>query len=360
MRAFIIIQRLTLDESAGCDAFLVKSALEKAGFECGIYSYQMSAEAASMGAKRIEMLSDTTDDDLIVYIHKEGYQLFKRISKLCGKKILIYHEPVRPDKKSFPIYGEQRRQYISTVELKDCIDGAMVFSRDGALDLKVMGFECPVVKREIMLSEKLLMKTEGSSVPDYYSEKGLTDIVCCCRLVPDEKIEKVIAAYAAYRRYYNRKSRLVLAVSGDINEEYKRKLIRYTDMMALEGVGFAKADSVRERRGYIAMADALILQGSTDDFPDCAAEAVFMGKPVAAEKSSPNAEALGEDMLISGLEPHIAAVFIDKAVSDSMFRETAVNYSRQHLEKDRADGFVGCFKELLGKMVNTSEKNSNS
>lgn len=366
MRIYEIIQRFSLNEIAGCDAFLMKKELEKAGHECSIYALQMSAEDAYSGRiRRIESLPEISCDDAVIYIHKDGSLLCDTVTELPGKKLLVYHDPVRPQQKTLAVQGyeELRAQYLSTLKLKDAFDGAMVFSREGRRDLEAMGFKCPTVQRQLMLSEEDFMKERGGAVPDYYREEGITNIIYCGRISPDDRIDKVIAAYAVYRRYFNRKSRLLLVSSGYCSAEYCRRLTRYADMMELEEVCFTKALSVKERRAYIDMADVLICTGS-EDIRESAAEAAFMGKAAAAEKCPANAGLLGEDTLIQDLDPHITAVFIDRVVSDPSFREMAAGSQRAAVRRlcgeNAGAAFMSQTEELLRKLVHNSEKDRNS
>ena len=370
MKAYLIIQSISPCDSAGSDTLLMKKALEEMGMECFVYAARMTVGAAYSGEiSSLDSLPEINENDMVIFVHREGALLCKRMAELGGRKILVYHEPVRPKalpkEYDCPAYEELRSHYLGTEHMKDVFDEAVVFSEEGEKDLIAMGYKCSVRHRPLMLSAEHYAVPDRGAVPEEMGGAAI-NIVYSGKLIPDSHIEDIIAAYSCYRRYYNRRSRLILLSDGAASTKYCKKLKKYAQMLSTEDIIISEAASPEKRGPYIRNAHVLCCGAGNGEFPEAAAQAVFMGIPVIAE-DSPAVRLLFEssEELLESFEPHITAAVIDRIISDDRFREQLASVQRNEAAEHGYDKVSALFKsqikEFIQKnVVNDREENCNS
>ena len=364
-----MIRSISLCDSAGSDTFLIKKALEEMGIECFVYAARRTVGDAYSGEVRcIDSLPEIDENDIVIFVHKEGSLLCERAAELGGRKLLVYHEPVRPialpKEYDCPAYEELRSHYIGTEHMKDAFDEAAVFSSEGEKDLIAMGYKCPVRQRPLMLSAEHYAVPDRGAIPEEM-EGSAINIVYCGKLIPDSHIEDIIAAYSCYRRYYNRSSRLILLSDGAASKKYCKKLKKYAQLLSTEDIIFSEAASPEKRASYIRNAHVLCCGAGNGEFPEAAAQAVFMGIPVvAADSAAVRLLFGGSAELLESCEPHITAAFIDRIISDNGFREQLVSVQRNEADEHGYDKVSALFKDQIKEfiqknVVNDREKNCN-
>lgn len=368
MKAYLILRSLCTDESAGCDAVCMKNALADMGIETSVFAARMSVEDAyGRGALPPEAFPETSDDDIIFFIDKDGSPLGEKAAMLKGRKILVYHDRLSPKRKGeygLDAYEELRSVYLSAVSSIDTArrnidiyDGAMVFSETGEKELRIMGCKCPIERRPLMLSAELMSGGGRGEPSSELFPEGMTNILYSGMAVPDESIEDIIRAYACYRKYYGRNSQLIIGYNEYRSRKYISELKRYTEILSCGGVRFMYL-SGDARRGAIEKADAVISAPFGNVFPEAAARAVFTGVPVIMTGRGADCQLLGDCAAVTGdSDPHTAAALINRLVTDSGFKELYTAEQRKY--GDRADpkitsaAFKASLKALLGRCGET-------
>jgi len=355
-KVYQVIQSVFPNDSAGCDTLLTQRILSGMGLDGGIYAAQTTTEMSYSGEiKNIASLPRINDDDVFIYIHRYGEIPFEKINGSGGKKLLVYHEPVRPEipKSEYdsPMYKGLRSHYLSAVRANKSFDGAVVFSENGKKDLEVMGYECPVSLRPVMLAEEYYANAANEETPSEM-QGNAKNLVYWGKIIPDAHIEDIIAAYACYRRYFNSNSRLILSSDGNVSDEYLRKLKRYAEFLSAEGVVFSLSVSAEKRKVYVRNSDAVICGAGCGEFPEVAAEAVFMDKPVIAWDSSENRLLFKESCkLMENCEPHIAAAFIDRLFSDDCFKNALTAMQRSEADEHSFEKVSGIIESHIRQYI---------
>ena len=357
MKAYLILRSLCTDGSAGCDAVCMKNALADMGIETSVFAARMSVEDAyGRGVLPPEAFPETSDDDIIFFIDKDGSPLGEKAAELRGRKILVYHDRICPERKreyGLDAYEELRSIYLSTARSIDIYDGAMVFSEKGERELRIMGCKCPIERRSLMLSPELMSGGGRGEPSSELLPEETVNILYSGMAVPDESIEDIIRAYACYRKYYSRNSQLIIGYNEYRSRKYIYELKRYTEILGCGGVRFLYL-SGDSRRGAIERADAVICSPLGNVFPEAAARAVFTGVPVIMTGRGADRQLLGDCAAVTGdSDPHTAAALINRLVTDSGFRELYVSEQRKY--GDRADpkitsaAFGKSLEALLGR-----------
>ncbi len=150
------------------------------------------------------------------------------------------------------------------------------------------------------------------------------------RLAPNKCQHDVIAAFALYRRLYQPGARLAL-LGGATSARYLLSLQAMAEELELgDSVEFVGSAGFPEMLAYFAAADAFVCLSEHEGFCVPLIEAMEVGVPVVAYRSSAVTETVGSSgILLDDKDPLAVAAAVEALLSDGERRRAAVEAGRR-------------------------------
>lgn len=336
MRIFQVVPQLNYGDAVGNDAIAVCNVIDEMGYETAIYAEKVDDRLKSPLYRNFSKLPKLNKDDILIFNHCCGTELCYKISKLGGRKMMIYHN-ITPPKFFLPysneIFEDISQGYKQTKYLSDKIEYVMAVSEYNATDLRNMGYNCPMYVRPILIPFEDYAKEPDKSIIEQYSDDGYTNIVFVGRIAPNKKQEDIIKAFAYYKKHVNPKSRLILVGNASGMERYDEALKKYVEALMLEDVIFTGHISFKAILAYYRIADVFLCMSEHEGFCVPLVEAMYFDVPIIAYDSSAIADTLGgSGVLIKDKDPVFVSLLIDRLVNDSQLRKEIIEGQQKRLE----------------------------
>ena len=219
-----------------------------------------------------ETLPDEVRADDVALLHLSSGSLCNRIfANLPCRRILLYHNitPPRYFERLAPatarILEEGLRQ---AAELRDATDEAWADSSFNASELRDMGYRDPKVL-PLLLKDTFGRGEIAEWRRDMLSDPPLTNLLFVGRLVPNKRLDRLIAVFGNYQRYVNPMSRLVIvgAIGGaGGSEAYRALLLGNAFVYAARNVLFTDFVDDANLRACYASASAFVCMSDHEGF----------------------------------------------------------------------------------------------
>ena len=362
MKVIQVIASIFFGDAVGNDARALCKVIAEAGYETGIYTYDIDPRVKDSFVHKMSKLPKLNDDDIVIFNHCSGTDLCYELPKMGGRKMMIYHN-ITPAH-FFEGYNNDtvksiQKGYEGTKYLNDKIDYVMAVSQYNADNLREMGYTCPMYIRPIVIPFDDYKKEPDQDVIKKYSD-GYTNILFLGRLVPNKRQEDVISAFAYYKKHINPKSRLILVGSDGGVEKYGRCLKKYVKALELEDVVFTGQTSFKAILAYYTLADVFLCMSEHEGFCVPLVESMFFKTPVVAYDSSAIASTLGgSGVLLKEKNPVLTAKVIDRIVNDNEIREEIIKKQLERLSAFSYDTMKENFLRGLELFINGEYKNLN-
>lgn len=356
MRIIQLLPTLSFGDAVGNDALAIRKILKEAGYETGIYAENIDPRLPRGTAKPVRELPRLRDEEIILYHGSTGTKLNFDLPKLPGRKVMIYHNITPP--RFFEGYSSNAVQltkygYEGIRYLSDKIEYCLPVSEFDKQDLLSMGYACPIDVCPILIPFEDYDQAPDPKVLDLYRNDGYTNLLFVGRISPNKKQEDVIAAFCAYHRNYNPKSRLFLVGSSNGMELYERQLKYYAEQLGLsDSVIFPGHIKFNAILSYYRLADVFVCMSEHEGFCVPIVEAMYFDKPIAAYRSTAVPETMaGGGLLLEDKNPHIAAAAIDRIVRDETLRSYISARQRERLKDFSYEAvrkrFLECIENVL-------------
>jgi glycosyltransferase involved in cell wall biosynthesis len=154
------------------------------------------------------------------------------------------------------------------------------------------------------------------------------------RIAPNKCQHDIIGAYAAYRRFFRPKARLVL-VGGTTSRSYRLALERLVAELEVEdGVELGDSIPFDQLLTYYKTSDVFVCLSEHEGFCIPVLEAMRVGIPVVAYAAAAIPETVADAAtLLTDKDPLIVAGAIDRVVSDATLRKRLVDAGRERVDK---------------------------
>jgi len=240
-----------------------------------------------------------------------------------------------------------RRELAAFVPRAELALGVSEFNRR---DLVRAGFPRTGVLPVIMNLESY--KRRPSPVVRRLYEDGRTNVLFVGRIIPNKKIEDLIAAFALYQRAVNPWSRLLLVGEYKGYENYFDRLRQRVAELRLVEVVFAGHVDDDELTAFYAASDLFLCLSEHEGYCVPLVEAMVHGVPVLAYDAGAVAETLrGGGVLLKKKDPEMIAALIDRVLTDSALRGSILRTQERALEALRSTDFRGLLLDRLGPVL---------
>ncbi|MEA3076261.1 MAG: hypothetical protein QOF60_1169 [Actinomycetota bacterium] len=153
------------------------------------------------------------------------------------------------------------------------------------------------------------------------------------RAAPNKCQHDLIAAFAAYREFYDPKARLTL-VGGRTSNVYYRSLEILADELGVSAaVEFTDTISDEEKLACYRAADVFVCLSEHEGFKVPVVEAMHFGVPVVALATSAVPETVADaGVLLDTKDPMVVAAAVDRVLTDDAVRADLVEAGRRRFD----------------------------
>lgn len=269
----------------------IKEILRKKGYSSEIYAEHIPKELE--GKIKSVFSYEGEEDNILLIHHSMGFDCFEQIVSLPDKKVLIYHN-ITPER-FFEDEGiikyvrlglkqlENYRKYVDHVVADSNYNRQQLIRRGYSCDIDVMPVQVSLSRFEHIEEDEGIVRVNNEA----------KNFIFVGRLVANKCQHDVIKAFAVYHRYYDENSKLFL-IGDDGMQGYVKELRHLAEHLDVaDDVIIPGKVSEEELKAYYKIADFFVCMSEHEGFGVPLLEAMKMGVPVVAYRSSAIPETMG-------------------------------------------------------------------
>ena len=339
-------------DATGNDALAIRDILRGMGYKSEIYAEFIGSRLENEKIMKFEKMS-LKPDDVLIYHMSVGSRLSYLIETFKCKKIMIYHN-ITPSNYFLGydiISVAATKKGLDEVRyLNNKFDYCLADSEYNKQDLIEYGYTCDIDVLPIVVPFSDYEKKPSKVVLRKYTD-SMTNLLFVGRVVPNKKIENIIAAFYHYQKKFNPISRLFLVGHWNGMERYKSKLDEYIKVLGINNIVFTGHIKFDEILAYYRLADVFVCMSEHEGFCVPLVEAMFFDIPIVAASHAAVPYTLGgSGILLDEESPLLAAGAIDLMVTDTSLRKVVIDAQRNRLNdfshavvKSQFETYVGDF-----------------
>ena len=344
-----VLATLGYGDAIGHEVLGIQRALRAAGYDSEIFVETADSRLEHLTVDYRDLPEASHPDNLLIHHFSIGSRASRVAYALPDRMALVYHNITPPEffVDVHPLLVQLcylgRRElgvYANRVELGL---GDSEFNRQ---ELEALGFASTAVLPVVPDFSHL------GGAPNYMQAGAFDDdwvnILFVGRMIPNKRIEDVIRAFHAYKRWINPHSRLLLVGSHGGFERYLAMLHDFMARIGAADVHLLGHVSNEELAAYYEIADVFLCASEHEGFCVPLMEAFHMGVPVLAYAATAVPATMdGGGILYHRKDPMEIAGLIDAVVSNARLRDEVLTRQDAALERLLAKDFAG----LLGRFV---------
>ena len=311
--------------------FLIQEILQKNGYESNIYGEFINPAFAGK-ILPIQDYKDSPDNILIVH-HSMGIGVFDLVTSFRDKKIVIYHN-ITPEKfftdenikKYIRIGLEQMRQYG---EKADYFIADSNYNRKQMLEMGIPN-KIDVLPVHVSL-DRFDKVSSNLDISNRY--KDTNNILFVGRVVWNKCQADVLKAFAVYNKYFNKKSNLFIV--GDDGNSYAQELSVMAEQQGIKDHVFVTGKVDEESlKAYYEVSKLFLCMSEHEGFGVPLLEAMKLGKPVIAYRSSAIPETMGKaGILVTEKKHELIGALINEVIEDKDLYNKIVDDQKLRIQK---------------------------
>lgn len=338
-----VLATLGYGDAIGHEVLGIQRVLRQAGYESEIFVETADRRLEDLTVDYRDLPEASHPDNLLIHHFSIGSRASRVAYALPDRMALVYHNITPPEFfiDVHPLLVQLcflgRRELGVYANRVDLGLGDSEFNRQ---ELEALGFPAtgvlPVVPDFSHLAGPADYMQAGAFDDDW------VNILFVGRMIPNKKIEDVIRAFHAYKRWFNPRSRLLLVGS---HGGFERYLAMVHDLVARIGaadVHMLGHVSNEELTAYYEIADVFLCASEHEGFCVPLMEAFHMGVPVLAYAATAVPATMdGGGVLYHRKDPVEIAALVDALVSDAPLRERVLARQDEALDRLLARDFGG-------------------
>lgn len=326
---------LTYGDAISDEMLEIQAVLKEKGFESEIFVRFFEPRMAKYMHDYREYKKFSSLDNIVIFHFSIGSPVSKMFFRIPDKKIMIYHN-ITPHEYFLDYHRILAREcYKGRLEIRlfaDKVDLALGDSDFNRRELEDVGYPKTGVL-PLLLNFSKFDKEDDSVTREIYSDGKFT-ILFVGRVIPNKKFEDTIKAFYFYKKYFNAKSRLILAGDFRGQERYYAALRNLVDNLGVEDVVFTGHIDFPELAALFKIAHVYLSMSEHEGFGVPLLEAFYSRMPVLAFAAGAVEETMnGGGLLLREKDLFKTAVVLDKLEKDKRFRENVIEDQLKALEK---------------------------
>ena len=342
-----VLATLGYGDAIGHEVLGIQRVLRAAGYASEIFVETADRRLEDLTVDYRDLPEASHPDNLLIHHFSIGSRASRVAYALPDRMALVYHNITPPEffVDVHPLLVQLcylgRRElgvYANRVEL------GLGDSEYNRAELEALGFPhtavLPVVPDFSHLAGPPNFMQAGAFDDDW------VNILFVGRMIPNKRIEDVIRAFHAYKRWFNPRSRLLLVGSHGGFERYLAMVHDFVARIGAADVHMLGHVSNEELAAYYEIADVFLCASEHEGFCVPLMEAFHMGVPVVAHAATAVPATMdGGGVLYGRKDPIEIAGLLDALVSNVALRESVLAAQDAALDRLLARDFGGM---LLG------------
>lgn len=330
-----VLATLGYGDAIGHEVLGIQRVLRGAGYESDIFVETADRRLEHLTVDYRDLPEASHADNLLIHHFSIGSRASRVAYALPDRMALVYHNITPPEFfiDVHPLLVQLC--YLGRRELgayANRVDLALGDSEYNRLELEALGFPNTAVLPVVPDFSHL------GGQPNYMQAGAFDDswvnVLFVGRMIPNKRIEDVIRAFHAYKRWFNPRSRLLLVGSYGGFERYLAMVHDFIARIGAADVHILGHVSNEELAAYYEIADVFLCASEHEGFCVPLMEAFHMGVPVLAHAAAAVPATMdGGGVLYGRKDPIEIAGMLDALVSNAGLRESVV--ARQDAALDR-------------------------
>ncbi len=348
-----VLATLGYGDAIGHEVLGIQRVLRAAGYDSEIFVETADRRLEDLTVDYRDLPEASHPDNLLIHHFSIGSRASRVAYALPDRMALVYHNITPPEFfiDVHPLLVQLcylgRRElgvYANRVEL------GLGDSEYNRVELEALGFPntavLPVVPDFSHLSGPPNFMQAGAFDDDW------VNILFVGRMIPNKKIEDVIRAFHAYKRWFNPRSRLLLVGSHGGFERYFAMVHDFIARIGAADVHMLGHVSNEELAAYYEIADVFLCASEHEGFCVPLMEAFHMGVPVVAHAATAVPATMdGGGLLYRDKDPIAIAGLLDALVSNASLRESVLAKQDAALDRLLAKDFGGMLLRFVDETL---------
>ena len=357
MRIIQITPNLSYGDAVGNDILALYKLLCNLKIDTKIYAITIGARVPKGIAESFCKMPKPEKNDILVYHMCTSCEQIRDYLLQCDcRKIMIYHNLTPAH-----FFKPYNRDVVRAIQdgmkdlhrLKDTFEACIAVSEYNKQDLIREGYTCPIAVLPILVPFEDYEQEPDDNVLSRYQNDGWKNILFVGRIAPNKCQEDVIAAFTAYKKIYNPKSRLFIVGNYDGMEAYYERLQKYVEILGVEDVVFTGHISFKAILAYYRLADVFLCMSEHEGFCVPLLEAMKFEIPIIAYSSTAIPYTLdGAGVLVTEKEPDLNAAIIDEVIVNTKLRDNLLAGQKQRLAYFKYETVARLAEKIFNKLIN--------
>ncbi len=344
-----LLAALSYGDAIGNEALAIQKHLRAAGFASDIFAEKVHPRVAHLARPLWEYARVSSPETVCLFHFSIGSAAGRLIYHAPDRLVSIYHNITpahffmgfHPHLAGLCYHG--RRELAAFAPRTALALGDSEFNRR---ELEEAGYARTGVL-PIVLDLAVYERPPSPVVRRLYDDTR-TNLLFVGRIIPNKKIEDLVGVFAAYQRYVNPVSRLLLVGDHRGHERYLERLLAMVDDLRLDEVVFAGHVDDDDLYGYYRVADLFLCLSEHEGFCVPLQEAMVFGVPVIAYEAGAVRETLkGGGILLREKRPEMVAELIGEVLTDGTLRASVLATQARAVQEIRGTDFGALLRDRL-------------
>jgi glycosyltransferase involved in cell wall biosynthesis len=340
-RVHQLLAALSYGDAIGNEALTIQGHLRRAGFESEIFAEKVHPRMAHLARPLWRYPEVSSPETVCVFHFSIGSAAGPLIHRAPDRLAIVYHN-ITPASffLGFHPYLAQlchhgRRELRAFARRAELALGDSEFNRK---ELEAAGFARTAVL-PIVLDLEAYRRPPAPVLRRMFGD-GRRNVLFVGRIIPNKRIEDLIRVFAAYQRYVEPRSRLLLVGDHRGHERYLGRLLEMVRELRVDEVVFTGQVDDDDLLASYAVADLFLCLSEHEGFCVPLLEAMTLGVPVIAYDAGAVRETLrGGGVLLEEKRPEVVAELMGRLVADARLRAAVLATQERAVAEVRATDF---------------------
>ena len=353
-----ILATLGYGDAIGHEVLGIRRALRAAGFDSEIIVETADPRLEDLTVDYRDIVTDVADDDLLIHHFSLGSRASRTAFALPCRMALVYHN-ITPPEYFLGVHPQLVRQcYHGRRELlayRTRCDLALGDSEFNRSELERIGF--PATGVLPVVPDFTHLDVEGDArVLDAYDDDW-TNLLFVGRVIPNKRPDDLIRFFDAYKRLYNRRSRLILAGSYGGFEFYLAQLHGLIGQLGVSDVHILGQVTNEELTSLYDCADVFLCASEHEGFCVPLVESFYKRVPVVAYAATAVPATMdGGGVLYDTRDPAQVAAIVHGVVSSGDLEAGMLAAQDAALARLRAKDFDGTLLRFVREILESPRR----
>jgi glycosyltransferase involved in cell wall biosynthesis len=348
-----ILATLGYGDAIGHEVLGIRRALRAAGFDSEIIVETADPRLEDLTVDYRDIVSDVADDDLLIHHFSLGSRASRTAFALPCRMALVYHN-ITPPEYFLGVHPQLVRQcYHGRRELlayRTRCDLALGDSEFNRCELERAGFPATAVLPVVPDFTHLEVDGDPRVLEAY--DDDWTNLLFVGRVIPNKRPDDLIRFFDAYKRLYNRRSRLILAGSYGGFEFYLAQLHGLIAQLGVSDVHILGQVTNEELTSLYDCADLFLCASEHEGFCVPLIESFYKRVPVVAYAATAVPATMdGGGVLYDTRDPVHVAALVHGVVSGADLEARVLAAQDAALARLRARDFDGTLLRFVRQIL---------